>query len=351
MLLHHYTLQKTPDASTLLIAICFGWSILGTLLISSTATMIIAWQRMEDVYKKNPLTLWQIVEGQKRTPKDAIYLTAGLPVHFRVEMDECHNTMPEMSLSPAIGRLTYGTYHAPDVIKEEQQVTITAKSIEHQDTKTATIILLPDPPNIKRVQYPGRDKQGQEALFDFIIISKNDSWVYGSEEFIERNRLDASEKSQGPPQNTPVCGPIIDLAGSHALDPYVDIIAIGTASREGTHDEETLRAGRRSQRIAEWLNFALREASSSKHVYMMNLGQYHPGVGEGRVLTKNDTAQERPVVLIGVVRQGEIDLRDALRSVFEQHQENDFFRFLSTHYPGREISPYGGLPESTCPIQ
>jgi hypothetical protein len=306
---------------------------------------------MEATYKKNPLALWQIVEGQKRSPKDAIYLTAGLPVHFRAEMDECHNTTPELILSPAVGRLTNGTYHAPPVIEEEQQITIMAKSIEHQETKTATIILLPDPPNIERAQYTGKDKRDREALFDFIIISRNDSWVFGSEEFLVRNRLDTSKEPQRTPQGTPACEPIIELAGSDAFDPYVDVIAIGTASREGTDAEETDRAGRRSRRIAEWVNMALRNSNSPKNVYTMNLGQYHPGVGEGKALTKYETARERPVVIIGVVRKGEIDLREAMRSVLEQHQENDFFKFLATHYPGREINLYPNLPETICPAR
>jgi hypothetical protein len=350
MVTHHHILQKMPDANTLLVIVCFGWSILGILCVSSTATMIIAKQQMEDTYKKNPLTLWQIVGRHKQKPEDAIYLTAGLPAHFKAEMDECHNTTPEMSLFPSIGQLINGSYTAPKSIEKQQQVTIRAQSLTHHDTQDATIILLPDPPNIKRVQYPGKDSQNREAVFDFIIISKNDSWVYGSEELVEKNRLDTSEELRNTAQRTPVCKPIMELAGSHAFEPYVDVISIGTASREGTEAEETNRAGRRSQRIAEWVNLALRDTGLLKNVYTMNLGQYHPGTDD-KALTKYDTAPERPVILIGIVREGDINLEEALRNVFEQHQENEFFKFLATHYPRREINLYSGFPKTTCHTQ
>jgi hypothetical protein len=57
------------------------------------------------------------------------------------------------------------------------------------------------------------------------------------------------------------------------------------------------------------------------------------------------------VVLIGVVRADAIDLRQALRNFLEQHQENDFFRFLAKHYPGREIVPYSQMPDTQCTVR
>ena len=45
------------------------------------------------------------------------------------------------------------------------------------------------------------------------------------------------------------------------------------------------------------------------------------------------------MVLIGVIPNGEIDLTEALQNVFD-HQDNPFFRFLATHYPGRAIVSY-----------
>src|SRR5436853_4297752 len=349
MIIHYHLLKRISDISTLLVIICLGWSILGTLSVSATATMLIVKRQMDDIHEKNPLTLWQIVEGHKRKPEDAIYLTAGLPAHFSGEMKECHDTTPEMSISPNIGQLESGTYTAPDSIKKEQLVTLTIKSMYYRDTISTKIILLPDPPEIKRSQYQGEDDKRRKAVFDLIIIAKNDSWVFRSDDLVVKNQPNSTERQHGPLQQTLVCQPILALAGSHAFDPYVDLICIGTASREGTQAEEENRAGRRSVRIAEWINLALRNTRRSKHVYTMNLGQYVPQPGEQKVLTTDEPAPERQVVLIGVVRAGEIDLREALRNVFQQHQENDFFKFLATHYPGREINLYERVSGIACP--
>ena len=140
MLVHHKLLQRIEEPSTLLIVICLGWSILGALSASSTAALVIAKQKMDDAYEKRPLKLWHVVGGHNRKPEDAIYLTAGLPAHFKGDMDDCHDRSPEMSLFPKIGQLAYGTYYAPDVIRKEQQVNITAKS-KNYGTESATIFL------------------------------------------------------------------------------------------------------------------------------------------------------------------------------------------------------------------
>jgi hypothetical protein len=343
---HHDLLRRRRRTSTLMVVVCFGWSILGTLSVSATATLITAKSDMDAAYKKKPLTLWQIVDGKKRKPLDAVYLTAGLPAHFRGEMNECHNTTPTLALSPNLGRLVNGTYSAPKTVTEEQQVTITARSPFYGDEKSATIILLPDPPHTKRRQYPVKDNEGREGVLDLIIISDNNSWVYESDEFVEQ----ASE-GDGTAHNrrtSPVCRPILDLAGSHAFDPYVDVIAIGTASREGSEVEEEGRAGRRSRRIAEWVNLALRNKDQSKHVYTMNLGQYHLHPDDRADASRDETAHERPVVIMGVVRGGDIDLTSAVRNVFDEHQNDPLFRFLTSHYPGRWLGSYNAVPTSEC---
>lgn len=347
---HYYLLKgkKTQSrASVLLVIVCFGWSISGPLVISAGATLLIAWNQSEEAYRNNPLALYQLVGGEKRKAPDIIYLTANLPAHFRAEMDECHDRSPDISFSPNLGELTGGTYKAPSIIKDEQTVTLSASSKIYHDTQSVSIILLPDIPNIKRNQYPGEDQKNRKAIFDFIIISKNDSWVYKSDSLVEKNRLNPSERSEKPYVQTPVCNPILNLSKSRQFDAYVDIICIGTASREGTQTEETERANKRGEQIAKWVNEGLRKTGRTKNVYTMNLGKYMPQVGEDNLLTKDETAQERPVILIGVVREGEIDLTDAINNMFNQYRkENDFLRFLAIHYPRREINLFNKLPEN-----
>src|SRR3954468_9419225 len=62
VVVHHHLLvsREIPQASTLLVIICLGWSILGNLSVSSAASIVIAKQRMDEAYKKTPLTLWHI---------------------------------------------------------------------------------------------------------------------------------------------------------------------------------------------------------------------------------------------------------------------------------------------------
>lgn len=345
--------RKIPDASTLLVVVCLGWCILGTLSVSSLAAMLIANREMDEAYSKNPLKLQHLVGNERHDPPDVINLTAGLPAHFVADMDECHDHDPEITLTPEVGEFNEGTYHAPGRIEREQLVTIKARSKCYQDVKTAVIRLLPDAADVKRTPYPGEDERRRKAVFDLIVISRNDSWVLGSDELVKRNFLDANARSRGEAPQTRVCQPVMALAGSREFEPYVDIISIGTASREGPQAEEEGRANRRSRKIAEWVNQALRNAGREKHVYTMNLGQYVPRPGEGRTKTEDETAQERPVVIIGVVRAGEINLEEALRNVFEEHQDDEFLKFLAMHYPGRKIVSFSGLPDqrSPCPFR
>ena len=65
----------------------------------------------------------------------------------------------------------------------------------------------------------------------------------------------------------------------------------------------------------------------SKQEYTTNSGHYKTEPMEATNLLPNETAQERPVVLIGVIPNGEIDLTEALQNVFDRHQDNPFFRF------------------------
>lgn len=344
LVLHYHLLKKLPNADTLIIVICLGWSISGTVTVSALATMKVAKNRMDAAYNKNPLVLWENFGGQKRKLPSTIFVPAGLQAHFLAEMDDCHSDA-EWSLKPPIGEVLNGTYHAPTTVTREQQITVTAKSSHHDDTKSATVMLQPDSPGITRRQYPTHDKQGRPAVIDLIIISKSNAWVYMSEEHVER--LSEDGVSTDDSTKTRACKPILDLAGSDAFDRYADVIAVGTASREGSEDEEAGRAAERSKRIAEWVNLALRNRGLTKHVYTMNLGQYK--ARDRRALTPRETARERPLVLIGVVRAGEIDLETTLRQVIDQHQNDEFFKFLTTYYPRRDVQPYAEVSQSACP--
>ena len=144
-----------------------------------------------------------------------------------------------------------------------------------------------------------------------------------------------------------MCRPVLALAESHAFDQYDDVIAVGTASREGEEIEEAERAGNRSRRLAEWVNLALRNTGRSTNVYAMNFGQYRIQPDD-RPLSRDETSKERPVVLIGVVRRGSVDIASAVQEVLANNQSDPIFQFLASRYPQREIERYTALPASAC---
>jgi len=327
---------------------CYGWSISGTLCVSATATMLVAKTAMDEAYKAHPLTLWRLTEGRKEQPIGPIYLTAKLPAHFRAEFNECHDDLAPLTIKPALGQLEGGTYTAPDSVDHEQQVALTAYSRRYGDKISATIILLPDSPEVTRKTYDTVDKDGRKATLDLIIISNTDSWVYKSDTDIESNRLLASRTSSNDKAPTSVCSAILSLAKSHAFEPYVDIVAVGTASREGRQAEENDRAARPGKNIARWVNFALQSTKQRKNVHLLNLGQYQKVIGETEQLSNDDTAHERPVVMLGVVRGGEIDLAAALDDVMRRNPRDPFFKFLSSHYPRRDIGRFAEIPVQPC---
>lgn len=342
MVLHHHLLKRVTAAKTIFVVLCFGWSISGTLAVSSLGSLLIAKHEMNLVHDQNPLTLSQHFGDNSRPADSPIYLTANLPVHLNARVQECRDNTVDWTIYPQIGSILNGTYTAPNQIDRQQQITLTATSHWYLDKKSATVILLPDAADIKRQQYIGEDEQKRQALFDVIVISSNDAWVFGSDAFI-KNKSDSDRRLV---KQTPVCRPVLALAQSHSFDPYVDVVAIGTASREGTRVEEDDRADRRGKRLAEWVNLALRNTAHPKNVYAMNLGQYQPKQEDRRPVTRTQTAQERPVVLIGIVRSGPINIKQALHDVFSRYHDNELFRFLDMHYPKREIIQYAELPSA-----
>lgn len=323
----------------------FGWSVLGVLAVCSAATLLIATQEMDRIYQQHPLELWQIVEGRESVLPDTIFLTAGLPAYLRAKLQECTNTEPEVELVPAVGTYQNEIYSAPKRIDHEMFVKFIARSRVYGDVKEVRLMLLPDAPSIQRTQYPIEDDQGRRGLVDVIVVSKDDSWVYNNEEFVER--YSKTEFAAGGKHESPVCKAITALANSHAFDPYTDVIGVGTASREGPIGKENDRALRRSIAISRWVNYALRTRRLAKHVYIMNLGQYVVTDKDKQNVSTDETAPERPVIIFGVVRKGELDTARAIQKKIE-HSSEPFFRMLHSHYTSKEISLFDESSSASC---
>jgi hypothetical protein len=112
---------------------------------------------------------------------------------------------------------------------------------------------------------------------------------------------------------------------------YGDLVAVGTASCEGSLSRESSRAGRRSEHLVEWLREALAELDDvvPRQIYRLNLGQFR----DCRGLSPDQTDKQRRVIVLAFRnKEHGLDL-DALREALRQD--------LSGHSPlGFDPSDY-----------
>lgn len=102
-----------------------------------------------------------------------------------------------------------------------------------------------------------------------------------------------------------------------------DVIAVGVASCEGNEDDETDRAGRRSEMLAYWLRGVKpsQDEDSLPRIHRLNLGQ-HRGCPAGAA--EVTTRRQRPVLFIALIREPGVELGDHdLMLVLKQAEELD----------------------------
>jgi hypothetical protein len=145
----------------------------------------------------------------------------------------------------------------------------------------------------------GMDGQGRRASFDFIIFTKDYTWVKGSTSQVERS-------GSGVPE-TDTVREVVSSQIRETLLREKELIAVGLASREGERQAEEDRAARRSQTAAGWLTSI---AGPSTPIWRLNLGQYGKDCASQE---DADTSFERPLILAGVRSKDEgTNLREAL---------------------------------------
>lgn len=79
---------------------------------------------------------------------------------------------------------------------------------------------------------------------------------------------------------------------------YGDLIAVGTASCEGILGREKTRAGRRSEKLVEWLREALVDLDDPepRQIYRLNLGKFQDCHG----LSPDETDDQRRVIVLAI---------------------------------------------------
>lgn len=150
------------------------------------------------------------------------------------------------------------------------------------------------------VVYPieGVDKAGRRARFDVVLLTKQYTWLWGSDVYLMKN---AQSLSQQEIVTTVLGG---ELKAGLSRSP--EVIAVGVASQEGASSTELMRARRRAETSAKWLKQVL---PVNAKVALLNLGQYKADCGTAG----QDSSWQRPFMMIGVREQDQgVVLTEAL---------------------------------------
>ena len=133
----------------------------------------------------------------------------------------------------------------------------------------------------------GHDTYGRRATFDVVVAKNQYLWVRGSSDQLERDGRVIS--------GAEVTRDVLDQEVRDGLAGAREIIAVGTASQEGSAAAEKARAGRRAQRTAVFVAEAVPDDTIP--ISALNLGQYRKlGTDRGR----DTTDWQRPFMVIAV---------------------------------------------------
>jgi len=173
-------------------------------------------------------------------------------------------------------------------------------------------------------QVEGFDKQNRRGLFDIVVLKKKFLWVRASYNQLERDGIVI-------PLET-VSETIFDRDMRYTLEAATDIIAVGTASQEGTASREVARANRRARETAKLIKSTL---DKKVPIWVLNLGQYRDRCENCEAM---ETNWQRPFILIATVRKDEnLNLKEALRDAMRGRtklpsiQRYSDFKFLRYH--------------------
>jgi len=228
-----------------------------------------------------------------------------------------------------------GNYFAPSVISQDVDLYVIATPSEHPYEHKQVKILLRRHPEYSRPQYAvAEDSQQKQASFVIEVLDRTYSWAIG------KNRL------EGPDGATLVHR----MAKDGIFNGVRQVIAIGAASREYTatngdvaagKDREENRALDRAQILGRWIRDAV---GPGQDIWALKVGRYDEEVR----LTAQETAAERQVVIVGVLKADKgIDILSALRSAFaaKRYDEPILGRYLdkypSSHWHLARIEPLG----------
>ena len=132
----------------------------------------------------------------------------------------------------------------------------------------------------------GKDKAGRRGTFDVVVLNKSFLWVRGSAEALEKDGKTIA--------GSDLAAAVLDEEVRAALAGAKEVIAVGTASQEGSAAEEQARAERRAQTAAGLVGGAV---TGDVPVWTLNLGQYRDPCADCET---GGTSWQRPFIVIAV---------------------------------------------------
>jgi hypothetical protein len=142
----------------------------------------------------------------------------------------------------------------------------------------------------------GKDKQGREASFAFIMLTNGYAWAKGSSSavFLSGKAIPDASRLFAPKLRD-------------SLTRMSDVIAVGLATDEGKRVEEEARALARSKTFASWVKKVVKP---SVPLWILTLGQFEKAC---KVQEDKDLNFDQPVLFVGVQSKAEgTNLQEAL---------------------------------------
>jgi hypothetical protein len=152
---------------------------------------------------------------------------------------------------------------------------IPAPEAAERTTRTSTVFAI-----------EGVDKAGKRGSFDVVVLNKSFLWVRGSAEELEKDG-----KTIPAPE---LAAAVLDEEVRSALSDAKEVIAVGTASQEGSATEEVDRAQRRAKQAATLVSGAV---AQTVPISTLNLGQYRDPCTNCET---GGTSWQRPFIVIAV---------------------------------------------------
>ena len=295
----------------------------------------------EETYRAFGIKLKIEQGGMLVSPPEIVRLQSNQPLTVVGEVRECKNTSVKWTHEPKLGRFNttdqgIAVYIAPTLIAETTGLALLAHSPLHLDAAKIQVQLLGTPNTV--VRHSTKDSRHPDTLYDFIVISSTESWLFG-------DSVNVTATSAATKEAVDACSVIKQLQADALLENYQAIIAIGTASRQGSDTEERTRARERANKLATCLGDSLSKLDRNKlpRIYTLNLGRFQSSANA----SPESTAQERRAIIMGLIT-GKRSESEVLRGfdlkALSNASGDPFVKLLAENYLAQKLESWQVAP-------